>query len=148
MQITLFNNRFAASALLEGCLLYTSNHAFRRKDIYERFEEDAFLLRPANYPCAAPGKGICAVDTGYVKVGVLNLSGTVFLESLRFPFETADELLTQTDGAKIVLVDFHAEATAEKKALGYYLDGRVSAVYGTHTHVPTADETILPKRCV
>ena len=126
-------------------VITTGNHAFRRRDIYERFEEDAFLLRPANYPSSAPGKGICVVDKGYVKVCVLNLSGTVFLESLRCPFETADELLTRTDGAKIVLVDFHAEATAEKKALGYYLDGRVSAVYGTHTHVPTADETILPK---
>ena len=126
-------------------VITTGNHAFRRRDSYERFEEDEYLLRPANYPPSAPGKGICIVDKGFVKVCVLNLSGVVFMESLRCSFETADELLKQTDGASIVLVDFHAEATAEKKALGYYLDGRISALYGTHTHVPTADETILPQ---
>lgn len=102
------------------------------------------LLRPANYPPSAPGRGMCFVDLLYTQVCVINLMGVVYLDSLACPFDCADALLKQSEDARIILVDFHAEATAEKKALAYYLDGRVSAVVGTHTHTQTADECILP----
>lgn len=123
------------------------NHTFRRQDIYGLLEENPFLLRPANYPDSAPGSGYTIVDKGSYKAAVINLMGVVYLESLRCPYETADELVARAkkDGADIILVDLHAEATAEKRALGFYLDGRISAIFGTHTHVQTADETILPK---
>ena len=85
------------------------------------------------------------VDMGRLQVCVINVMGTVYLESLACPFETVDRLLKKAEGARIIIVDFHAEATGEKRALGYYLDGRISALFGTHTHVPTADETILPQ---
>lgn len=122
------------------------NHTFRRNDIYERLDTDNFLLRPANYPDSAPGKGYTILDKGSYKVAVINLMGVVYLENLRCPYETADELIekAKADGAKIIIVDFHAEATAEKKALGFYLDGKISALFGTHTHIQTADEQILP----
>lgn len=122
------------------------NHTFRRNDIYDRLDIDDFLLRPANYPSSAPGKGYTILDKGSYKVAVINLMGVVYLENLRCPYETADELIEKAkeDGAKIIIVDFHAEATAEKKALGFYLDGKISALFGTHTHIQTADEQILP----
>lgn len=122
----------------------TGNHAFRRKESYDAYEKEPYLLRPANFPPGAPGKGYCVVDKGRVQVGIVNLMGTVYLESLDCPFRTADQILAQIPEAKIILVDFHAEATAEKRAMGFYLDGRISALFGTHTHVQTADETILP----
>lgn len=127
-------------------VITTGNHAFRQQSIHNEFDENDRLLRPANYPSAAPGKGYCVVDFGYTKMAVINLMGTVYLESLSCPFETADKLLKQAkdDGAKIIIVDFHAEATAEKKALGFYLDGKISAMFGTHTHVQTADTQVLP----
>ena len=90
------------------------------------------------------GKGYCVVDMGRIQVGVINLMGTVYMESLESPFDTADRILS-SGTPKITLIDFHAEATGEKISLGYYLDGRVSAIFGTHTHVQTADEYILPK---
>ena len=110
-------------------------------DLYDSCE---VLLRPANYPAAAPGRGLCVVDMGRVQVGVINLMGTAFMESLRCPFETLDSLLKTPGLPKVVVVDFHAEATGEKRALGFYADGRVTALFGTHTHVPTADECLLP----
>ena len=103
------------------------------------------LLRPANYPPAAPGKGFCVVDLGRVQVGVINLMGTMYLESLESPFEKLDRILREPDLPKICVLDFHAEATGEKRALGFYADGRLTAMFGTHTHVPTADECVLPK---
>lgn len=123
------------------------NHSFRRKEIYDTLETDDTLLRPANFPDGAPGKGLTFIDFGFLTAAVINLMGTVYLEALDCPFKTADKLVEEAKaaGAKIIIVDFHAEATAEKQALGYYLDGRVSAVFGTHTHVPTADARILPK---
>ena len=124
-------------------VITTGNHSFRRRESYEYYDSCEFLLRPANFPSAAPGRGLCIVDKGRIQVAVISLMGTVYLESMDSPFDTADRLLKQ-DLPKIILVDFHAEATGEKRALGYYLDGRVSAVFGTHTHVQTADETILP----
>lgn len=119
------------------------NHSFRRKEAYPYYDEAPYLLRPANFPeGSTPGKGYAVYDMGRVQVGVINLMGTMFLESLDDPFRKADELIKRL-GTKITVVDFHAEATAEKLALAYYLDGRVSAMFGTHTHVQTADEIIL-----
>lgn len=126
-------------------VITTGNHVFRRREIYGALDENPRLLRPANYPAAAPGKGFCVVDTGRAQVGVVNLIGTVFMDSMVSPFETADAILKQFEPGTIVLVDFHAEATSEKRALGFYLDGRVAAVFGTHTHVQTADACLLPQ---
>ena len=127
-------------------LFTTGNHVWDKKDAYDYINREERLLRPANYPAEAPGRGSTIVRTaGGVKVGVLNLEGRVFMNSLECPFRTADQELTRLRAeTPIVIVDFHAEATSEKVALGWYLDGRVSAVFGTHTHVQTADERILP----
>ncbi|WP_444659640.1 TIGR00282 family metallophosphoesterase [Caproiciproducens sp. R2] len=124
-------------------VITAGNHSFRRKESYELFDSSEYLIRPANFPSSVPGRGACIVDMGRVQVGVINLMGTIYMESLDSPFDTADRLLA--DMPKITLVDFHAEATGEKRSFGYYLDGRVSAVFGTHTHVQTADECVLPQ---
>jgi metallophosphoesterase, MG_246/BB_0505 family len=124
-------------------VLTTGNHSFRRKESYAYYDSCELLLRPANFPAAAPGKGLCVVDMGRIQVGVINLMGVVYMESMDSPFDTADRLLAG-ELPKITLVDFHAEATGEKRSFAYYLDGRVSAVFGTHTHVQTSDECILP----
>ena len=127
-------------------VITTGNHAFRRHEIYSMFEENDALIRPANFPkYTTPGKGYSIIDTVKAQICVINLMGVVYLESLNCPFTTADSIINKFKDIPIKIVDFHAEATAEKRALGFYLDGRVSAVFGTHTHVPTADETILPK---
>lgn len=120
------------------------NHAFKRKEIYDYLEENPSIIRPANYPAGAYGKGFTVVDMGRHSVAVINLSGQVFMEPNGDPFRTADEIISKIS-TKLIIVDFHAEATGEKGAMGYYLDGRVSAVLGTHTHVQTADEQILPQ---
>ncbi len=122
------------------------NHSFRRREIYDMLEENPFLLRPANFPDTAPGRGIAYVDKGRCTVAVINIQGLVYMNSLDCPFRTADRLIAEAkeNGANIIIVDFHAEATAEKKALAFYADSRVSALFGTHTHTPTADEQILP----
>ncbi|MCI9575724.1 MAG: TIGR00282 family metallophosphoesterase [Clostridiales bacterium] len=123
-------------------VITAGNHSFRRREMYEVFDREETLLRPANFPPGTPGHGSCIVDKGRLQVGVINLMGVVYLESLDCPFAAADRLLKKMPA--ITLVDFHAEATGEKGALAYYLDGRVSAIFGTHTHVQTADESILP----
>lgn len=121
------------------------NHTWRRREIYTMLDDEAMLLRPANYPAAAPGHGACLTDAAGRRVLVLNLAGCVFMEPLASPFETADRLLREYAGKfDAAVVDIHAEATSEKLALARYLDGRVSAVFGTHTHVATADAQILP----
>ena len=121
------------------------NHTFGKQQIRQRLEEDPYLLRPANYTGRAPGRGYAVYDCGRIRIGVMNLIGRCGLDfNADNPFTTADRLLKGEKGL-FTLVDFHAEATSEKLALGYYLDGRVSAVWGTHTHVPTADEQIHPK---
>jgi metallophosphoesterase (TIGR00282 family) len=125
-------------------VITTGNHCFRRRESYDLYDSCETLLRPANFPSSVPGHGFCVVDMGRIQVGVINLMGVVYLESMDSPFDCVDRILAQ-GMPKITLVDFHAEATGEKRALGYYLDGRVSAVFGTHTHVQTADECILPK---
>ena len=126
-------------------IITTGNHAFRRKESYSQFDEDEFLLRPANFSSAAPGRGVCVYDMGRLQVAVINLIGVVYMEPMDNPFDTLDAILKDPNLPKIKIVDFHAEATGEKRSLAYYADGRVSAVFGTHTHVQTADECILPK---
>ncbi len=120
------------------------NHIFRRRELYDVLDEHPFLLRPANFPSSAPGRGACVIDRGRYQVAVINLMGLVYMEPLACPFETLDSVLKDLGEPRFCIVDFHAEATAEKKALAYYADGRVSALFGTHTHVQTADEQILP----
>ena len=124
------------------------NHSLRRKAVYEELDANAFLLRPDNLPDAPAGKGFCLVDLGYTSVAVLNLCGVFGMEKAKAssPFQKAEERIAEARaaGAKIIVVDFHAEATSEKRALGLYLDGRVSVFFGTHTHIQTADEKILP----
>ncbi len=121
------------------------NHSFRRRESYDLYDSCEVLLRPANFPeDTTPGRGMCVVDLGRARVAVINLLGTVYLESLRSPFETLDKLLKTPDLPKLCVVDFHAEATGEKRAMGFFADGRVTALFGTHTHVQTADECVLP----
>jgi metallophosphoesterase (TIGR00282 family) len=125
----------------------TGNHVWDKKEVFDLLDREPRLLRPANYPDGNPGHGLYVGETaGGIQVATLNLEGRVFMHSLDSPFLVADRLLEGLDRkqVKVVFVDFHAEATSEKQALGFYLDGRVSAVVGTHTHVPTADERILP----
>jgi metallophosphoesterase (TIGR00282 family) len=124
----------------------TGNHVWDKKEVYDLLEREPRLLRPANYPAGNPGKGLHLGETAAgIPVAVINLEGMVFMSNLDSPFHKADHLLKGLDPKyKVILVDFHAEATSEKQAMGFYLDGRVSAVLGTHTHVPTADERILP----
>jgi 2',3'-cyclic-nucleotide 2'-phosphodiesterase len=124
----------------------SGNHIWDKKEIYDTLEASDRLLRPANYPPGNPGRGWTIQKTASgVPVGVLNLQGQVFMPAnADSPFRVADDALAQMKTAKVIFVDMHAEATSEKQAIGWYLDGRVAAVVGTHTHVPTADETIHP----
>ncbi|MBR3844522.1 MAG: TIGR00282 family metallophosphoesterase [Clostridia bacterium] len=127
-------------------LITGGNHSFRRREMYARYETDSFILRPANYPASAPGLGVGVIDKGRYSVGVVSLMGQLYLPATRCPFEVAEECIKELkdQGCKIIVLDIHAEATSEKKALGYELDGTVTAVLGTHTHVQTADGQILP----
>ncbi|MDH3745074.1 MAG: TIGR00282 family metallophosphoesterase [Acidobacteriota bacterium] len=124
----------------------SGNHIWDKKEGLALLESDPRVLRPANYPSENPGTGVYVGETAAgVRVATLNLEGRVFMNPLDSPFRVADRLLADLDPEiKVIMVDFHAEATSEKQALGYYLDGRVSFVVGTHTHVPTADERLLP----
>ena len=126
-------------------VITTGNHSFGRFESYDYYDSCENLIRPANYPKTAPGRGYTVIDMLRYKVCVINLLGTLFLEPLDDPFRIIDDILEKTKDCRIRILDFHAEATAEKRAMAFYLDGKVSAVFGTHTHIPTADETILPK---
>ena len=128
-------------------VLTSGNHIWDKKEVMECIDDYETLLRPANYPEGTPGRGSVVVTLpGGVSVGVLNLAGRVFMQPLDCPFRTADrEIEKLRKKSRIILVDMHAEATSEKIAMGWYLDGRVAAVLGTHTHVQTADERILPE---
>lgn len=130
-----------------GVMVFSGgNHTFDRREIFDFIDKYPGLLRPANYPDGTPGKGHLLYELPDCKVGIINLHGRVFMEPLRSPFLIADEILEEMrKETQIIFVDIHAEATAEKMAMGWYLDGRVSAVIGTHTHVQTADERLLPK---
>jgi metallophosphoesterase (TIGR00282 family) len=133
-------------------VITTGNHVWDKREILDYFEiangnqsdPARRLLRPANYPPDMPGWGLYEGKKNGVPYAVINLQGRIFMASNDDPFRTVDQLLKQVQ-AKVIFVDIHAEATSEKVAMGWYLDGRVSAVVGTHTHIPTADERVLPK---
>jgi len=121
------------------------NHAYRHREVYEYLDSEARIVRPANYPKGSPGRGHTVVEADGRRLGVVNLSGQVFLSAVRSPFSEADALLAELrDKADAVLVDMHAEATSEKVAMGWHVDGRVLACVGTHTHIPTSDARVLP----
>ncbi len=132
-------------------VITTGNHIWDKREIVEYFESAdgnqhspaRRLLRPANYPAGMPGWGVYEGQKGKVSYAVINLQGRVFMASNDDPFRVADQLIKNVK-AKVIFVDIHAEATSEKISMGWYLDGRVTAVVGTHTHIPTADERVLP----
>ena len=121
------------------------NHAFKHREVYGFLDAESRIVRPSNYPKGNPGHGFTVVENSVGRLGVVNLSGTIFLDAARSPFSEVDSVLAELRGrVDWVLVDFHAEATSEKVAMGWHLDGRVTACVGTHTHVPTADARVLP----
>jgi metallophosphoesterase (TIGR00282 family) len=137
----------AHELLSAGAQVLTSgNHIWKKKEIYSYLDEHDHLIRPANFPVGAPGKGWCRWQRNGFSALVINLQGRVFMPNhVDDPFRCVDEILRQQGrSCPVVIVDMHAEATSEKNAMGWYLDGRASLVYGTHTHVQTADERILP----
>ncbi len=138
----------SAELLLKcGDVITGGNHTLRRQDFHSLLDENERLLRPDNLEKANYGSGYCLVDMGKKRIVVINLLGTIYLEHLKAsnPFEAVDKLIdrAKNDDADIIVVDFHAEATSEKRAMGFYLDGKVSFVFGTHTHVQTSDLQIL-----
>ena len=130
-----------------GCDVITlGNHTYRRREVYEYLDRGERVIRPANFMRSSPGRGHAIVEAAGMRVCVLNLIGAVQLQAARSPFAEADALLERFDGeADAFVVDFHAEVTSEKVAMGWHLDGRAAAVLGTHTHVPTADARVLPR---
>lgn len=125
-------------------IMTMGNHVWANKEIFSFIENETRIIRPANYPeGTTPGRGYNVFEKNNLKFAVINLCGRVFMENLDCPFRKIDEILGKIE-CPIIIVDFHAEATSEKIALGFYVDGRVSCLYGTHTHVQTADEKILP----
>jgi len=128
-------------------VMTSGNHIWRKAGIEDLLKKEPFLLRPANYPPGTPGKGSAVfVSSLGVKVGIVNLLGRVFMEALDCPFRTGEQEVRRLsqEGARIIVIDFHAEATSEKAAFAWFMDGKVSAVMGTHTHVQTADERVFP----
>lgn len=122
------------------------NHTWDKREIFEFIDDAPWLVRPANFPADTPGQGIAFIKVNNIEVAVINLQGTTFLPPLDSPFLKADELIEQAkQRTPFIFVDFHAEATSEKQAMGWYLDGRVSVVIGTHTHVQTSDNRVMPK---
>ena len=121
-------------------VITSGNHIWDQRDIIPQLDSEAPILRPANYPSGAPGRGLCRFGA----LTVINLMGRTFMYDIDDPFRVADRLLESVESASPIIVDMHGEATSEKVAIAWYLDGRVSAVVGTHTHVPTADQRILP----
>jgi metallophosphoesterase (TIGR00282 family) len=124
-------------------VITTGNHVYRHREAYDFLDREERVVRPANYPQANPGRGHTVVEVGGMRVRVVNLSGGVGLRVARSPFDTVDSILSHHE-QDAVIVDFHAEVSSEKVAMGWHLDGRVAAVFGTHTHVPTADGRVLP----
>lgn len=137
-------NPASAEAIFEAGadVITTGNHCFRQKTMEADWERSSTIIRPANYGEDVIGRGVCELDRGAYSIAVINLMGTTFMQPLENPFHCVDRILESCD-ARIKIVDFHAEATSEKRAMGYYLAGRVSAVLGTHTHVQTADEQVI-----
>tara|TARA_Y100001968_G_scaffold300879_1_gene312702 strand:- start:615 stop:1388 length:774 start_codon:yes stop_codon:yes gene_type:complete len=127
-------------------VLTGGNHSWDKSQGHSLLDENERVLRPHNYPASNPGSGVTVVSCDGVKIAVLNLQGRVFMPLTHCPFEAADRLLTSVqDEADVILVDFHGEATSEKLAMAWHLDGRATALVGTHTHVPTADTRLFPK---
>lgn len=127
-------------------IVTSGNHVWDKKDVLEFIDQEPFLIRPANYPEGAPGKGYCVYPFKAKNIGVVNLSGRAFMPDMDCPFQKIEEILRQLQReCDIIFLDFHAETTSEKMAMGWYLDGRVNAVVGTHTHIQTADDRILPE---
>ncbi len=123
----------------------TGNHVFRRQEIRSYLEEHDFIIRPYNMHSSNPGSGTGIIDMGRYRIGIINLIGNAFFNaSYGNCFDYLDKAISELEGCKIKIVDFHAEATGEKRALGYYADGKVSVFFGTHTHIQTADAQILP----
>lgn len=120
------------------------NHSFRRNEIYTYLDENDSIIRPYNVHPSSPGCGIGRADMGRCKIGIINLMGRSFMSGSDNPFEALDRAIDELKDCRIKIVDFHAEATGEKKALAFYADGRVSVLFGTHTHVQTSDTHILP----
>ena len=128
-------------------VLTLGNHGLRRREIYAYLDNpNNPIIRPCNLHRSAPGRGALIVEKGALRIGIINLMGMQAMDAIANPFDCIDEAVEslKAENCRIIIVDFHAEATGEKRAMGFYLDGRVSAVLGTHTHVPTADEQILP----
>ncbi len=122
----------------------TGNHVYRRREVFDFLDENEFIIRPCNFHTGNPGVGSRVVDCGFFSLGVVNVMGNIYMEALGNPFMAVDkEIEKLKKETNIILVDFHAEATSEKKAMGFYLDGKVTAVFGTHTHVLTADNRVL-----
>ena len=138
--------RIAREMLAAGVDVITlGNHTYRHKEIYAYLDEEERIIRPANFLASQPGHGWCVVDGPRARLGVISLSGNLFMKAGRPAFPEADAALRALNGkVDHVLVDMHAEATSEKVAMGWHLDGRVTAVVGTHTHIPTADARVLP----
>lgn len=128
-------------------VLTSGDHIWKKREIYDYLDNSERMVRPANYPKGVPGNGSTVIDiAGKGKVGVINLLGRVFMDALDCPFDRVrDEIDKVKKQTKVIVVDMHAEATSEKVAMGWFLDGKVSAVVGTHTHIQTADEKILPE---
>lgn len=156
-QITIINGENAAggkgitNAIYRGFLeagaqaVTLGNHTWDNREIFEFIDEAKYLVRPANFPEENPGKGIIYLKMNQDEIAVINLQGRTFMNPSDCPFKKADELINEArERTPIIFVDFHGEATSEKQAMGWYLDGRVSAVVGTHTHVQTADNRVLP----
>ncbi len=125
--------------------LTLGNHTWDNKEIFKFINNEERIVRPANYPLETPGNGFAVLEKGNIKLGIMNLLGRVFMNPLNCPFKAAEQILEELkDIVDIIIVDFHAEATSEKMAMGWFLDGKVTAVLGTHTHIQTADDRILP----
>ena len=136
----------AADQLLAGGVdaITLGNHTYHRREIYPYLDSEPRILRPANFLRSQPGHGTCVLERNGVRLGVVNLSGNLYLRAGRSAFTEIEAALGELEGVDQILVDMHAEATSEKVAMGWHLDGRVTAVVGTHTHVPTADARVLP----
>ncbi|MDD3115061.1 MAG: TIGR00282 family metallophosphoesterase [Anaerovibrio sp.] len=129
-----------------GDIVTSGNHIWDNREIYGFIDDEPYLVRPANYPEGAPGRGWCIYPFKSVNVAVINLSGRAFMPEMDCPFQKIEDILAEIgDRADIFILDLHAETTSEKMAMGFYLDGRVQAVVGTHTHIQTADARILPE---
>ena len=141
LTVSTFNELLSSGA----DIITTGNHVWSNKEILEIIDVEPFLLRPANFPEGTPGNGFCIYPYRAKNIGVINVMGRTFMQAVDCPFVCAEKIVEQIKKqCDIILVDFHAEATSEKMSLGYFLDGKVTAVVGTHTHVQTADGRILP----